>query len=611
MESNGPKGLEEVVVMLSRPLAAVTPPPSLSLANEGYDDDDRTQEVPPVHRHPSPPAPPPPPPPPCCSCSALLPRLLSAHRMEVRRLLRGALLSLGRRLDALERRSRSRKTSLRRKTRNLRGGRGEEERGGGGRGGGACSSTALRPHLSGLASHPCSSPSACSSAPLPFSSSSSSDSEESPMSLLPSCHSQSDWRTRGEENEGIKRRSHHGRGVMPLRMCPVNRAEEDSERFVGRMAVSFRGGEEAAPLILHNLSHQRSEEAGSHELEKTVNVVVRQNGYRFAQALHSISHSSSQNALPFLSSVQTGHTNCSQSEGFPIFSRQWRFSDIIPPISRSFSSNHNSLHLWQYSSSFSPAPMLRLSVVAVETMASVRGQVCGSPLRPLKDWTAPPSLSSDHCYVRPPTPSPSLSRWRQHRQRANHTTRSFHVPRRRVPPPCSTNGPSVLLPTSPSGADSEFLTSNRERVKRVSQIRIRRASPRETPLTPMGLPKVKRLKKKEFSLEEIYTNKNYKSPSTNRSLETIFEEPREKDGVLLLIGQQRRRRLLLFPDFTQPRKRKRPQGVGLPVAMVPRKRAAARRQYHGTGDDEADLDVMLVERLSALEDFLTRQGIDV
>lgn len=49
--------------------------------------------------------------------------------------------------------------------------------------------------------------------------------------------------------------------------------------------------------------------------------------------------------------------------------------------------------------------------------------------------------------------------------------------------------------------------------------------------------------------------------SSFRSLETIFEEPREKDGALLLIGHQRRRRLLLFPDFTQPRKRKRPQGV--------------------------------------------------
>lgn len=123
----------------------------------------------------------------------------------------------------------------------------------------------------------------------------------------------------------------------------------------------------------------------------------------------------------------------------------------------------------------------------------------------------------------------------------------------------------------------------------------------------MGLPKVKRLKKKDFSLEEIYTNKNYKSPTTNRSLETIFEEPREKDGALFVIGQQKKRRLLLFPDFTQPRKRKKLQGAGLSVGLVNRKRA--RRHMHGCDDE--DLDVMLVERLSALEDFLSRQGLDL
>ncbi|GAA6233423.1 proline-rich protein 14-like [Lates japonicus] len=258
--------------------------------------------------------------------------------------------------------------------------------------------------------------------------------------------------------------------------------------------------------------------------------------------------------------------------------------------------------------------MLRLSAVAMETLSEPsRGGACVSPLRPLKDWTAPPSLSSDHCYVRSPAPSPTFSSRQQHKQRANRSARSLHLPRRRALPlpPCSANGLSAPFPTGQSADGSEFLSTNGERGKRVSQIRIRRASPRETSLTPMGLPKVKRLKKKDFSLEEIYTNKNYKSPTTNRSLETIFEEPREKDGALLLIGQQRRRRLLLFPDFTQPRKRKRPQGAGLPVAMVPRKRAAARRHCHGSSDDEADLDVMLVERLSALEDFLTRQGLDV
>ena len=51
-------------------------------------------------------------------------------------------------------------------------------------------------------------------------------------------------------------------------------------------------------------------------------------------------------------------------------------------------------------------------------------------------------------------------------------------------------------------------------------------------------------------------------------------------------------------------------GAGLPVALVPRKRLAARRHGNG-GDEEAESDVKLVQRLSALEDFLTQQGLEV
>lgn len=45
---------------------------------------------------------------------------------------------------------------------------------------------------------------------------------------------------------------------------------------------------------------------------------------------------------------------------------------------------------------------------------------------------------------------------------------------------------------------------------------------------------------------------------------------------------------------------------------MPKKRVASRR-CHGNNpvEDESDVDVMLVERLSALEDFLTQQGLDV
>ncbi|KAM6986992.1 protein PRR14L [Aplochiton taeniatus] len=145
-----------------------------------------------------------------------------------------------------------------------------------------------------------------------------------------------------------------------------------------------------------------------------------------------------------------------------------------------------------------------------------------------------------------------------------------------------------------------------QRSKRVSQIRIRKTVPKpDNNMTPMGLPKPKRLKKKEFSLEEIYTNKNYKSPTPNRSLETIFEEPKEKNGSLICIGHQKRKRVLDFPDFTLPRKRKARTNLSLVRVKGPRNRAR-----RGRGDD-TDLDVMLIERLSELEDFFSRQGLEV
>lgn len=92
---------------------------------------------------------------------------------------------------------------------------------------------------------------------------------------------------------------------------------------------------------------------------------------------------------------------------------------------------------------------------------------------------------------------------------------------------------------------------------------------------------------------------------SHRCLETIFEEPKEKNGALVCIGQQKRKRVLDFPDFTLPRKRKAKTNLGPLRAKGPRGRA--RRGKH----DDADLDVMLIERLSELEDYFTRQGLEV
>ncbi|NWI91494.1 PR14L protein, partial [Pitta sordida] len=107
-----------------------------------------------------------------------------------------------------------------------------------------------------------------------------------------------------------------------------------------------------------------------------------------------------------------------------------------------------------------------------------------------------------------------------------------------------------------------------------------------------------RLKKKEFSLEEIYTNKNYKSPPPARSLETIFEEPKEKNGHLVSVSQQKRKRILEFQDFTLPRKRKTRGKIKAVGSFTRAKRAALQ---------SAELDVLLSQKLMDLEAFLAEE----
>ncbi|KAM4052841.1 protein PRR14L [Anomaloglossus baeobatrachus] len=135
--------------------------------------------------------------------------------------------------------------------------------------------------------------------------------------------------------------------------------------------------------------------------------------------------------------------------------------------------------------------------------------------------------------------------------------------------------------------------------QRVSQIRIRKTVPKPDPnLTPMGLPKPKRVNKKEFSLEDIYTNKNYKSPPPARSLETIFEEPKEKNGVLISVSQQKRKRILEFRDCTVPRL-KRPKGKMKVMSSCKRGRKAA--------TEGVQLDALLIQKLMDLENCLLEE----
>ncbi|XP_043095267.1 uncharacterized protein wu:fi75a02 isoform X2 [Puntigrus tetrazona] len=271
-------------------------------------------------------------------------------------------------------------------------------------------------------------------------------------------------------------------------------------------------------------------------------------------------------------------------------------------------------------------PLMQLSRPGVNTVVSrILGRSKSHPFRPLVDFTAPPGLDNDHQKATSSLPVCHLSKNRLTPERSSdHPSRHSIGPKSlRLDGSPTESVPSFAIASanvkypglhnrgsSTEMNQEELYDTNSEaqgqRSKRVSQIRIRKTVPKpDNNLTPMGLPKPKRLKKKEFSLEEIYTNKNYKSPTPNRSLETIFEEPKEKNGSLVCIGHQKRKRVLDFPDFTLPRKRKAKTNLGPLRVKGPRGRARRGRQ------DDVDLDVLLIEKLTELEDYFSRQGLEV
>ncbi|XP_045145594.1 protein PRR14L isoform X2 [Echinops telfairi] len=161
------------------------------------------------------------------------------------------------------------------------------------------------------------------------------------------------------------------------------------------------------------------------------------------------------------------------------------------------------------------------------------------------------------------------------------------------------DGMTAVCPRPQSSPPEQKEAEPEKRPKKVSQIRIRKTIPKPDPnLTPMGLPRPKRLKKKEFSLEEIYTNKNYKSPPANRCLETIFEEPKERNGTLISISQQKRKRVLEFQDFTVPRKRRARGKVKVAGSFTRAQKAALQSR---------ELDALLIQKLMELETFFAEE----
>ncbi|XP_070704786.1 serine-rich adhesin for platelets [Pempheris klunzingeri] len=143
-------------------------------------------------------------------------------------------------------------------------------------------------------------------------------------------------------------------------------------------------------------------------------------------------------------------------------------------------------------------------------------------------------------------------------------------------------------------SDSEIkVVQKHEERGKVSSIRIRKTLPKpQNNLTPMGLPKPIRLKKKEFSLEEIYTNKNFSKPPESR-LETIFEVPlNRRNGSESWFGQKRVKRFLEFLEVGEARKPKKPL-VGLGKTGI----SCSRTRRGGFPKDEPSLSVQDVNSL--------------
>ncbi|XP_074553032.1 uncharacterized protein prr14 [Halichoeres trimaculatus] len=170
----------------------------------------------------------------------------------------------------------------------------------------------------------------------------------------------------------------------------------------------------------------------------------------------------------------------------------------------------------------------------------------------------------------------------------------------------------VALREEKSLSDSEIkVVKKLEERGKVSSIRIRKTLPKpQNNLTPMGLPKPIRLKKKEFSLEEIYTNKNFSKPPESR-LETIFEVPlNRKNGSESWFGQRRLKRVLEFLEVGEARKPKKPL-VGAGKAG----NSSSRTRRGGFPKDEPslspqDVDSLLCAKLDQLNLWLMHDQRD-
>ncbi|XP_037363127.1 proline-rich protein 14 isoform X2 [Talpa occidentalis] len=292
---------------------------------------------------------------------------------------------------------------------------------------------------------------------------------------------------------------------------------------------------------------------------------------------------------------------------------------------------------------------LKIAISEAEQSGAAEGTAAVSPRPPIHQWRtqdrsppAPlpkPSLGRSHSCPDLGPPGPDACSWPPappHRSRPRprrHTVGGGEMARAPPPPrpclrkevfplggvggslplstPCSSTASACSFsePAEPrlgaakgmeprTSEDRALSDPGMKTMGKVSRFRIRRTPARpQLNLTPMGLPRPIRLNKKEFSLEEIYTNKNYQSPTTRRTFETIFEEPRERNGTLIFTSSRKLRRAVEFRDSSLPRSRRPTRGA----------RAAAGRTLTPSKAPSPDVEPLLQRRLEELDALLLEE----
>ena len=132
-------------------------------------------------------------------------------------------------------------------------------------------------------------------------------------------------------------------------------------------------------------------------------------------------------------------------------------------------------------------------------------------------------------------------------------------------------------------------------------------------MTPMGLPKPTRLSKTaDVSVEDLYLQKDYRTPKTTSALPTIFDENDAKRKKGMLMSKATRKREIIFETDPSLRKVRRDCHfciVAVKNQLQMRKRKGSKRGIKRKFDESTDSMDVLQAKLAKLDKDLEQDEL--